>query len=284
MGKYPAFVDFSGTCGDFAALAAASLSDSFAITGLTVWGEGRNSARRMVNGLLPGAELCLGAKAPMGSSKTEVKPPRTAARPPFKKAPVVQEEPVEFLLRKAREAQGQLAVLALGPLTNLAAAVVCRPELVGLIKGVIVAGGALLGGDATPAAERNFACDPEAAAILLASGIPVSVCPLDVAERFQLKKTDFDTLPSSDKTRYLAEHCADAPLHAAAAVLFAEESDLFTTDVCFVGVETRGFVTRGKLVTDCFSDKQLDGNGTLLLSMNEEAARKKLLALLQKLA
>ena len=63
---------------------------------------------------------------------------------------------------------------------------------------------------------------------------------------------------------------AGAPLHDPAAVLFAADDSLFTAQRCWMGVETQGTITRGKTVTDCWSDAQKEANVELVLDVDRE--------------
>lgn len=88
---------------------------------------------------------------------------------------------VELLAETVRTETG-LVLCCLGPLTNIAAFVLCYPELKEKLKNCIVLGGAVFGGNAAPCAERNFYRDPEAAAIVIGSGLPLTVIPLEASD------------------------------------------------------------------------------------------------------
>ncbi|MFI0467876.1 nucleoside hydrolase [Saccharopolyspora sp. 5N102] len=99
--------------------------------------------------------------------------PAPTARP-------VAEPAAELIVRLARENPGTVHLLAVGPLTNLATAVLLEPELPGLVKHVTIMGGAIRHpGNATPAAEANISNDPEAARTVLTAGWPITLVPLD---------------------------------------------------------------------------------------------------------
>ena len=94
---------------------------------------------------------------------------------------------VEFIVEKARQAQGALEIIALGPLTNVAAAIDADPDLPALIRRIWVMGGAFdCPGNVTPHAEFNFYCDPAAADRVLNSGVRATVIGLDVCDRVQV--------------------------------------------------------------------------------------------------
>jgi purine nucleosidase len=92
---------------------------------------------------------------------------------------------VDFLVETLRSANpGTITFCALGPLTNIAMALVKAPETAGKIRELVVMGGACFElGNVTPAAEFNMHVDPHAAAIVVDSGIPITMIPLDVTHR-----------------------------------------------------------------------------------------------------
>ncbi|GAA2788043.1 pyrimidine-specific ribonucleoside hydrolase RihA [Saccharopolyspora taberi] len=100
---------------------------------------------------------------------------------PAPAAAPTSEPAAEMIVRLARENPGRLHVLALGPLTNLATALLLEPDLPRLVKHVTIMGGAVRHpGNSTPAAEANIHNDPEAARMVLRAGWPVTLVPLDV--------------------------------------------------------------------------------------------------------
>ncbi|MFC7344204.1 nucleoside hydrolase [Saccharopolyspora griseoalba] len=90
------------------------------------------------------------------------------------------EPAAELIVRLARQNPGAVRLLAIGPLTNLATALLLEPDLPELVEHVTIMGGAVRHpGNATPAAEANIHNDPEAARIVLRAGWPVTLVPLD---------------------------------------------------------------------------------------------------------
>ncbi|GAB3211707.1 nucleoside hydrolase [Marinactinospora thermotolerans] len=103
---------------------------------------------------------------------------------PDPKTEPVAESAAELLVRLARSAPGEIDVLAVGPLTNLAIALGLEPELPRLVGRVVVMGGAVRApGNVTPWAEANIANDPEAAEVVLAAGFDLTLVALDVTMR-----------------------------------------------------------------------------------------------------
>ena len=101
----------------------------------------------------------------------------------------------EELNALARARPGELHVLAIGPLTNLAVALEREPALAGLVADVVVMGGAALApGNVTAAAEANIHNDPEAAAAVFAADWDVTIVPLDATMFQRFEQSDLDAL------------------------------------------------------------------------------------------
>jgi len=95
--------------------------------------------------------------------------------------------PASELIRQiVRKYPGEVTLIPIGPLTNIATALNSDSELAGMVKGIVMMGGSLSGGNITPAAEFNVYVDPEAARIVFQSGIPVTMVGLDVTRKTSL--------------------------------------------------------------------------------------------------
>lgn len=114
---------------------------------------------------------------------------------PISTAPFTPGSAAEELIRLARSRPGELHVLAVGPLTNLAAALELDPGLASLVADVTIMGGAALApGNITHVAEANIHNDPEAAAIVLAAEWDVTLVPLDATMQQRFEAADRDAL------------------------------------------------------------------------------------------
>jgi len=87
---------------------------------------------------------------------------------------------VDFLIETIGAAPGEITLIAIGPLTNVALAVRREPRLVSWVRDFVIMGGSAGRGNTTPAAEFNIAADPEAAAIVFGAGWTVTMVGLDV--------------------------------------------------------------------------------------------------------
>ena len=119
---------------------------------------------------------------------------------------------VEFIIRTVNANPGQITIVAIGPLTNVAMALKLEPGLAGRVKQLVIMGGAVAAlpdgaGNVTPSAEFNFWVDPEAARIVLRSGIPIQLSPLNVSRKTNLTREWYEKLVAVDTplTRLIRE-------------------------------------------------------------------------------
>jgi purine nucleosidase len=90
----------------------------------------------------------------------------------------------ELITQMARQSAGEITLIAIGPLTNLAFGLQKDPEAMRQLKDVVVMGGAVrVPGNVTPYAEFNIHADPLAAKMVLESGLPITLVPLDVTHQ-----------------------------------------------------------------------------------------------------
>lgn len=105
---------------------------------------------------------------------------------------------VDFLVRSIKANPGEVTILAIGPLTNLALAFRKSPEVVPLVKRIVYMGGAIdVPGNVTPAAEFNWWFDPEAARIVLRAPVEHVIVPLDVTDKTRFGKDVYDRVSAA---------------------------------------------------------------------------------------
>ena len=123
--------------------------------------------------------------------------------------PYPEPRAVELILRTARESDG-LTIIAIGPLTNVAAALVADPGLADRLERLVVMGGAFeVPGNVTPTAEFNFFMDPEAAQIVLESGVRPVLVGLDVCHQTHLTSRQLAAAGfTTDLGRFVQRACA----------------------------------------------------------------------------
>ena len=112
-----------------------------------------------------------------------------------------------FIIRSVMNSPGEIILVALGPLTNVAIAMIIEPTLTAQLAGIVLMGGnAFRGGNASPAAEANILNDPEAADIVFGAECPVVMAGLDVTEQIIMSSADLAQFTSFGNAR--ANHLA----------------------------------------------------------------------------
>jgi inosine-uridine nucleoside N-ribohydrolase len=111
----------------------------------------------------------------------------------------LRRDAVNFLISEIERHPGEVTILALGPMTNIALALRLKPDIETKIKRIVFMGGNIrVAGNATPAAEFNFWFDPEAARIVLRSRIPKKMMfGLDICNLAKIRKAEFDQIASA---------------------------------------------------------------------------------------
>lgn len=175
------------------------------------------------------------------------------------------EDAVGFILETIRRFPDDLTLVATGPLTNIAMAIDKDLRTVRRLRELIVMGGAVrVPGNVGPVSEFNFSVDPEAAAIVLAAGLSVTVLPLDVTERVVLTRRRLDEVKPAGQLHdfvrqitasTMAFHRARGEdegmfLHDPLAVGVFLDSTLVRRESMALAVETRGALTAGMAVAD----------------------------------
>ncbi|PRY21446.1 purine nucleosidase [Aliiruegeria haliotis] len=165
-----------------------------------------------------------------------------------------------------REPPGTVTLCPLGPLTNIATALMSAPDIAERIAGIVLMGGAYFEvGNVTPAAEFNIYVDPEAADIVMKSGIDITIMPLDVTHKALI------TAPWLEGMKALGTHVGDVvcswldfyerfdiekyggaggPLHDPCVIAWLLKPELFTGRRINVEIETQSDLTRGMTVAD----------------------------------
>jgi purine nucleosidase len=181
--------------------------------------------------------------------------------------PLQAQHGVDFLIEALRAAEaGTITLCALGPLTDIAMALVKAPELAGKVRELVMMGGAAFElGNVTPAAEFNIHVDPHAAVIVIDSGIPITMIPLDVT--YQVLSTP----PRIAALRALSNRCGPAvaglltsferkrrpkfgsratALHDPSVIAYLLRPSLYQGRKVNVAIETQSPLTVGMTVVD----------------------------------
>jgi inosine-uridine nucleoside N-ribohydrolase len=160
-----------------------------------------------------------------------------------------------------RKYPGEVTLLTIGPLTNIASALSSDPALAGIVRSLVMMGGSLSGGNITPAAEFNIYVDPEAARIVFQSGIPITMVGLDVTRKTSLTEEHVRVLEAASNpvsqaaakiARNAIEHTRERGflvgpnMHDSLAVAAFLDPSILTFGDYYVDVETAGELTAGE--------------------------------------
>src|SRR5690606_12464907 len=196
------------------------------------------------------------------------------------------EHAVQFIVRSARAAAAaaeQITICAMGPLTNVALALIQHPDVARGIRQIVSMGGAFTAlGHRTPWAEFNIYADPHAADIGFRSGIPIVLLPLDMTfqalftaehiERFRAGGDAgaalfnlFSSFDRSDEKRFGRP---GGPIHDATTIAWLIRPELFTGREAFVGVQVTG-LTMGYTYADFYKKMDRAANALVITDVDK---------------
>ncbi len=175
---------------------------------------------------------------------------------------------VDWLIETYLASAGDIILVPVGPLTNIAAALRKAPEIIDKIPEIVIMGGGHEIGNVTPAAEFNIWVDPEAARIVIHSGCPIRLITLDATHqalfsrdtcaRLRRLGTPAALAAASFAERRIAAYNATqpmdqvdtAPIHDALNICAIIDASVVKTVFVHVDVETQGELTDGRTVCD----------------------------------
>jgi purine nucleosidase len=212
---------------------------------------------------------CAGVALPL------IRPPFTAlethgdtglgyAKLPDSPVAVSDEHGVDAIIREIMARPGEVTLVAVAPLTNVAIAIRKEPRIVEAVREVIIMGGAVRAdGNTTSLAEFNFYVDPHAAHMVLESGMPMTLLPWDISRDVLLMQKHVDRLLeiSSPVSRFIAEatryyiefhegtfDMAGCSINDPVALALAFQPDLARTEPVHLAIEYSSELTAGKTV------------------------------------
>jgi inosine-uridine nucleoside N-ribohydrolase len=197
---------------------------------------------------------------------------------------------VDFLIQTVLENPGEITLVTIGPLSNVARALLREPEVATKAAGIVcMAGAATVPGNITPSAEFNVWADPEAAAVVFEAGLPLTMVGLDVCERTHLGLETVLQIGQgkSELARFVAEAVtpwmelrrkisgeADLHLYDSLAVATALRPDFVRCEDAYVAIEVEGRHTQGETVAHLgmlLALARRDPNARVALEVDAEA-------------
>ncbi|MDJ1157769.1 nucleoside hydrolase [Chelatococcus sp. SYSU_G07232] len=182
--------------------------------------------------------------------------------------------------------QGSVTLCVLGPATNIALALAREPRIAGRLREIVWMAGAMSeGGNVTPAAEFNVYVDPEAAAKVVAAGVPLVMMPLDVTHLALTTAARLERLRALGTPVAMAVHALlsfakrfdegkygtdGGPLHDPTTVAYLLQPELFQGRHVNVAIETAGALTAGMTVIDWWGVTDRPRNATVMRGIDAD--------------
>lgn len=176
----------------------------------------------------------------------------------------VEQQAVDLIIDKIMSNPGEISLVPIGPLTNIALAVRREPRIAQHVREVVIMGGAVrVPGNVTPSAEFNIFADPHAAHIVFHAGWPLRLVSLDVTTRVSMQLQQIEALAAHGgkvltAVQQMMVYYFDVfgpaygsttfQMHDPLCLAAAFQPDLITWEPAFVDVELAGTLTLGETV------------------------------------
>ena len=200
--------------------------------------------------------------------------------------PLHSHHAVTFLIDQCKAAQTPITLATLGPLPNLAVALIQAPEIADTIDQVVTMGGALGRGNVTPNAEFNIYADPHAARIVVGAGLNLTLIPLDVTHQVITTPERLAALENLGNSvgqaaagllRYYGQREGEcyglvgAPLHDPCVIAYLLQPDLFSGRPMHLAIETDSPLCLGRTVADPYPSEGRSTQATVIETVNAPA-------------
>ncbi|MEG1896259.1 MAG: nucleoside hydrolase, partial [Oscillospiraceae bacterium] len=198
----------------------------------------------------------------------------------------------DIIRDEAIAAKGALEIVTLGPLTNIAITLLRYPEIKPLIKRIVCMAGSGYMGNMNAYAEFNAWVDPDACEIVLNSGVPIVLCPLDGNEPCGLTVDELkEYIGKGTKQSDIIDHIFEFFIHRrgepgqkdnnqvindAVTMAYLINENIGTTKDMYVAVETKGTLCTGQTIVDRLNKYKKQPNAQVLLSSSKEVFKQML--------
>lgn len=209
----------------------------------------------------------------------------------------IAQSAAEFIVSTCVADPGNVTLVTLAPLTNIALALALRPELPGLIPRISIMGGAVsVPGNSSPSTESNIFNDPEAARQVFQSGMAITLSSLDVTGRAAVGSDYLDELRDlgacGAAIHAMAQHYLGIYLrrgqpglimHDVHAIMVLLRPELYTVRQVAIDVETTGTLTRGQTVADWGNHWGMQAQTALLVDVDAEGFKREFMERIARL-
>ncbi|QLJ30625.1 pyrimidine-specific ribonucleoside hydrolase RihA [Serratia marcescens] len=293
----PIIIDCDPGLDDAIALAMALRSPELDVKAITTSAGNQTPEKTLRNALglltlmgredIPVAPRRRPADARAGDRRLCPRQNRHGQHPPA--APTLKPDPrgaVELIADLLRASPQPITLVVTGPMTNIALLLAQHAELKSRIERIVFMGGGMNAGNTTPVAEFNIFVDPEAAEMVLKSGVPLTMAGLNVTHQALVLPQDIERIRqiANPVAQAVAEmldfylplylsHPRGLPgaaMHDPCTIAWLLAPQLFTGVERWVGVETKGEYTAGMTVVDYFQQTGNAANVEVLTGINRE--------------
>ena len=292
MKRRPIIIDTDPGVDDFFCLMMAQAhSDIFDIRGLTTICGNHRTDTTTRNALDIAKLLGMNTKISRGADNYLMEPYGPNTSPvhggnglggltlPESHQPVQKEYAWDFIYKEALACNGELELVPVGPLTNIAIALIKYPQLRTMVKGITLMGGSTFAGNLLPYSEANITHDVIAADIVFRSGIPITMVGLNVTKPCAIYVSDFE-----DKLTHIPQDLADAVVkltqfytgrafHDAIVIAAMVDPELIQFRDYYVSIETRSLLTKGQTIVDFNGMTRKKPNTSVAVSISMDRYR-----------
>lgn len=273
--RIPIVIDCDPGIDDTIALCLANSSDKLDIKAVTPVAGNSAAINTFKNALDIVDFLNINTRVSKGAAKPLIVPPRTSSYAhgesgladlvlPDAKRDFDKDIAWDVIYQEAIKAKGELCLIAIGPLTNVAIALFKYPDLKDYIKQIVIMGGSGDYGNVTVYGEFNILVDPHAADAVFKSGIPIRMVGLNATGKTYLSRDEVNEIFSRDSKlsmiidkllpTYIKHHersnAKGIIIHDAVAIADVIDDSIITYKEYFVGVETKSNLCLGRTIVN----------------------------------
>lgn len=293
--KIPVILDCDPGIDDAFAIALAGSCPEFELKALTAVGGNLNLEVTFANARNIAAFLGLKVRVGKGAADPLIRTPERAefahgssgmgyTSLPASKEPIEITPAWDMIHEEAAKHPGETVLIALGPLTNVALALIKYPDLKELLKEIRMMGGSAQAGNHSPHGEFNIWADPHAAQMVFASGIPVYLYGLHLTKQGPLTPGELLNISEVSGLGELFQGFIEflfdpatpyyrkkgAILHDAITVASLMDDSLMTYRSAYVGCELTSSISLGRTVLDFSPKPGFAGNAEIAMTLNRE--------------
>lgn len=199
--------------------------------------------------------------------------------------PLQHEHSVSFLIRTLEESTVPITLATLGPLTNVAIALIQAPHVAQNIREIVMMGGAITHGNITPSAEFNMYVDPHAADVVFRSGIPITLLSLDVTHQVITTPDHLAAIraiatpvgqAAADLLSFYGQLDSErygmpgGPLHDPNVIAYLLQPQLYSGKLCHVSVETISPHALGQTIVDLWGISEQAPNAMVIQTVDAD--------------